>query len=187
MWALAESLLPAAGDVPVYIQAQMDLGATVCVRSRPLCAACPLSDVCVAAQEGRTDSLPVRKPPKAVPRRETAMLILMSGREVLLERRPPQGIWGALWSFPEFEAAENAATLANIRYGIEGRSGPALAPIEHGFTHFHLTIHPRIVEVTKRRPSMREPGLMWMNVEDALQAAIPKPVKALLETLRSLG
>ena len=186
MWDLAESLLPAAKDVPVYIQAQMDLGATVCVRSRPLCAVCPMNDICVAAKEGRTASLPTRRPAKVVPRRETAMLILLSGREVLLERRPPQGIWGALWSFPEIEPAENASAIANIRYRIEGGSGPTLSAIEHGFTHFHLTIHPRIVEVTRRDSSAREPGLMWMNVEDALLAAIPKPVKTLLETVQKL-
>jgi A/G-specific adenine glycosylase len=183
MWELAEAILPAAKDVPVYIQAQMDLGATVCTRSRPGCVACPLSEHCIALAEGRVAELPTRKPRKAIPSRDTAMLILVSGREVLLERRPPAGIWGGLWCFPELGVDEDAAAVASVRFSAQGVAVDGIAPIEHGFTHFNLTIYPRIMEVTRRAPRAAEAGAMWINVDDALNAAIPKPVKVLLEAL----
>ncbi|MBL8517171.1 MAG: A/G-specific adenine glycosylase [Betaproteobacteria bacterium] len=183
LWALAEALLPDAKVVPVYIQAQMDLGATVCMRAKPRCAACPLADLCIARRENRVASLPTPRPAKPVPRRETAMLILMAGRDVLLERRPSSGIWGGLWSFPEIAAHDDAVAVANIRLGVRGSSGREMAPLEHGFTHFHLTIHPRLVEVRAKSRRAAEPGQLWMPIEDALDAAIPKPVKTLLQRL----
>lgn len=183
MWELAEALLPAAADVPVYIQAQMDLGATVCTRAKPRCAACPVREICVAQRENRIADLPTARPAKTVPRRETAMLILLSGGEVLLEKRPPVGIWGGLWCFPEVNPDDDAVAMANIRIGVEGVAGAPLAKLEHGFTHFHLTIHPRKVEVKRRPRRAAQPGQMWMSIEDALGAAIPKPVKTLLEQL----
>jgi A/G-specific adenine glycosylase len=184
---LAEALLPDAKDVPVYIQAQMDLGATLCTRGKPRCDACPMAGICVAFKEDRVAELPTRRPAKAVPRRETAMLILMSGREVLLERRPPSGIWGGLWSFPEIALSDDAISIANIRMSVKGLAGPDLPPLEHGFTHFHLTLHPRIVEVSAKPKRAAEPGQMWMSIEDALGAAIPKPVKTLLQRLAALS
>jgi A/G-specific adenine glycosylase len=186
LWALAEDILPPANDVPTYIQAQMDLGATVCTRSRPGCSACPLALQCVALRENRVAALPGKKPKKAIPSRSTSMLILVSGKEVLLERRPPAGIWGGLWCFPEIGVDHDALTIAGTRFGADGVPSAGFGPIEHGFTHFNLTIHPRVLEVTRRGPRATEPGTMWMNVEDALQAAIPKPVKVLLEALANL-
>lgn len=187
LWALAEDILPSEGrDVPVYIQAQMDLGATLCTRTRPLCLTCPLRDQCVALRDGRVADLPVRKPAKHVPSRDTAMLILLSGREVLLERRPPSGIWGGLWCFPEMPLDGQALAIAALRYGVQGGQSGELEPVEHGFTHFHLTIHPRVVEVTQRTHRVAQPGTMWIDIEAARNAAIPKPMKTLLETLAAL-
>lgn len=183
LWALAEDILPAAKDVPIYIQAQMDLGATVCTRSRPGCTACPLASQCVALRENLVAVLPGKRPKKAIPSRSTSMLILVSGKEVLLERRPPAGIWGGLWCFPEIGVDHDASAIAGARFGAEGAPSAGFGPIQHGFTHFNLTIYPRVLEVTCRHPRAAEPGTMWMNVDDALQAAIPKPVKVLLEAL----
>jgi A/G-specific adenine glycosylase len=187
LWALAESLLPEAKDVPIYIQAQMDLGATVCTRGKPRCAKCPMAEICVALRTDRVVELPTPRPAKSVPRRETGMLILISGREVLLERRPPAGIWGGLWSFPECAPDDDPVALANIRTGTTGSAGPELPLLEHGFTHFHLTIHPHVVEVGRKPRRVAEPGPMWMAIDDALDAAIPKPVKTLLQQLQRLS
>jgi A/G-specific adenine glycosylase len=183
MWTLADSLLPAASAVPVYIQAQMDLGATLCTRAKPRCEDCPLRDLCVARREDRVHELPAPRPARTVPRRETAMLILMAGRDVLLEKRPPSGIWGGLWSFPETGVEEDPLAIANIRMGVEGRLGAALDPLPHGFTHFHLTIHPRLVHVPRTPHRAAMPGRLWLPLEDAAEAAIPKPVKTLIERL----
>ncbi|MDX2217994.1 MAG: A/G-specific adenine glycosylase [Burkholderiales bacterium] len=183
MWTLAESLLPAERDVPVYIQAQMDLGATLCTRGKPRCGDCPLADLCVARRKDRVHELPTPRPAKVVPRRETAMLIVMAGPDVLLEKRPPTGVWGGLWSFPETGVDDDPVAVANIRIGVQGRPGAALDPLPHGFTHFHLTIHPRLVHVRRKPARVAMPGHMWLPLEDALEAAIPKPVKTLIERL----
>lgn len=188
LWSLAEAVLPAeASDVAIYIQAQMDLGATVCTRTRPACIACPLAAQCTALRDGRVAELPGKKPRKAIPSRSTAMLILMSGYEVLLERRPPSGIWGGLWCFPEISLDEDAAALANVRFGAQGTLSEPLGIIEHGFTHFNLAIHSRVVKVARRTHRAAQPGTLWMNLDDALQAAIPKPMKTLLEALSGLS
>ena len=164
----------------------MDLGAAVCVRSRPLCATCPLAAVCIAYRENRVAEFPGKKARKAVPLRHTTMLILLSQKEVLLERRPPSGIWGSLWCFPELRNDDDVVAQSRARYGVSGACGPQLASIEHGFTHFHLTIHPRIVEVTRRNTRTGQPGNLWIAIEDAKHAAIPAPVRKLLGSLSKL-
>ena len=185
LWTLAESLLPGNDeDIVAYTQAQMDLGATVCLRSRPLCPLCPLVDACVANREKRIADFPGRKPRKAVPARATAMLILVSQNEVLLERRPPAGIWGGLWCFPEMPPDEDACARSRDRFGVAGEPGAELQPIVHGFSHFNLTIHPRVVKVTRRAPRVEQPGSTWMALDDAGRAAIPAPVRRLLGLLK---
>ncbi len=186
-WVLAERLLPESAEaIGPYIQAQMDLGATVCVRSRPLCLTCPLQDACVALREGRIAELPARKPRKPVPERSTAMLILVSNGEVLLERRPAPGIWGGLWSFPEAAPGEDWIAEAGRRYGVAGAPGAELGDIEHGFTHFRLTISPRLLAVTRRDTKAAQPGVVWMNFEDARGAAVPAPIRKLLREVEKL-
>ncbi len=187
LWGLAEELLPDTGaNIAVYTQAQMDLGAAVCLRGRPLCATCPLAEVCVAYRENRVAEFPGKKARKAVPSRHTTMLILLSQKEVLLERRPPSGIWGSLWCFPELHNGDDVVAQSRARYGVSGVGGPQLESIEHGFTHFHLTIHPRVVEVTRRNTRAAQPGNIWITIEDAKHAAIPAPVRKLLGSLSKL-
>lgn len=99
LWRLAESLLPAE-DLAPYTQGLMDLGATVCVRGKPDCAACPLCKQCVAFVAGRQMELPAARPRKQLPERTVTQLLLSDGHEILLERRPAAGIWGGLLSFP---------------------------------------------------------------------------------------
>ncbi len=111
------------------------------------------------------------------------MLILMSGDEVLLEKRPASGIWGGLWSFPE--AGEDGIEDAASRYGARADRLRRLAVVEHGFTHFKLRIRPVLAQIT-RPPAVQEPGLVWLTVEDALGAAIPAPVKRILGELRDM-
>jgi A/G-specific adenine glycosylase len=163
-WDLAERELPEK-DVAPYTQALMDLGATVCVR-RPDCARCPLKRSCVARREGRVAELPAPRAKRALPLRRTTWLILRRNDEVLLERRPPRGIWGGLWCFPERPASR----------------GRRLAPLEHGFTHFRLRIQPVLRKVRKKGPA--GPSLRWMPLGEAASAAVPTPVRRLLSSLR---
>ena len=104
LWSLASSLLPAADGIEAYTQGLMDLGATVCLRARPRCELCPMSERCEARRQGRVAELPTRRPARAVEVRFADMVLVRADTRVLLERRPPRGIWGGLWSLPEFRA-----------------------------------------------------------------------------------
>ncbi|MDD5388210.1 MAG: A/G-specific adenine glycosylase [Gallionellaceae bacterium] len=183
LWALAETLLPEA-DIRAYTQGLMDLGATLCTRAHPRCEACPFSDDCLANRQGRHGELPGARPKKSIPEKATAMLILLHGGEILLEKRPAPGIWGGLWSLPECPAdADPARAAASLGYHTEsaGRC-PALI---HTFTHFRLHIQPWLLPV--ERPLVaEEPGRLWLALDDLEGAALPTPVRRILETVQKI-
>lgn len=179
LWLRAESLLPAE-NVEAYTQGLMDLGATVCTRGRPRCQACPLRADCVAFAQGRTEELPSPRPRKALPEKSTVMLILRRGGEVLLEKRPSPGIWGGLWSFPEVADVAKAEDTARGRFGVVAKVESMLPDVRHGFTHFGLTIRPAVLRVQRVDPRAQAPGAMWIGLEEALDAALPAPVRGLL-------
>ena len=186
MWELAAGLLPER-DVEAYTQGLMDLGAGICTRHHPRCEACPLGDECAARRENRISELPSPRPRIPVPEKSTVMLILQRNGEVLLEKRPEPGIWGGLWSFPEVSAPSQAATLSRSRFGAVVKADAILPVIRHSFTHFALTITPALLRVTRMDPRAQSPGHVWLTVEDAIDAAVPAPVRAILRRLRDAG
>jgi A/G-specific adenine glycosylase len=179
LWTKAEGLLPEV-EIETYTQALMDLGATVCTRARPACQSCPLAADCLARREDRIGEFPAPRPRKALPEKDTTMLILLRGGEVLLERRPPAGVWGGLWSFPELPPGEAAEAHCRARFGAEVAPMAPLPILEHGFTHFRLRITPQPLAVTGLHHCAKEPGALWLSPEDARGAAIPAPVRKLL-------
>jgi len=182
MWTLAESLLPVEG-MEAYTQGIMDLGATLCARSKPSCPACPYADVCVAHAEDRVAELPTPKPRKTIPIKKTVMLLLLSGNEILLEKRPPTGIWGGLWSLPEIDVEVDALKSVRERFSLDVATLPSpMAPFLHTFSHFRLEITPQPVHVSKSLHA-EESGRLWLEREEALGAALPAPVRKLLEKL----
>jgi len=182
LWREAEALLPETG-LRQYTQGLMDLGATVCTRRNPNCTACPLSRMCIALQTNRVAALPVPKPRKPLPQRRTLMLVLQRAGDILLEKRPATGIWGGLWCFPEEEAGADAVAACARRYGAEVELRDPLPTIAHGFTHFNLDILPQPVTVAAWPQRAEEPGCLWISPDDALRAAVPKPVRDILEQL----
>ena len=179
LWAIAEERLPAT-QVEAYTQGLMDLGATVCMRTRPACADCALAADCVALRTGRIDTLPTPRPRKTVPRRDATLLLLLRHDAVLVERRPPLGIWGGLWSLPELPAGADAARYCATRFSASVRADKPLEVIEHGFTHFHLTITPQPCAVLSWNARAEEPGLLWLPLMDAGGAALPAPIRKFL-------
>lgn len=184
LWRLAESLLPET-EVATYIQAQMDLGATLCKRSRPDCAACPLAESCVALRQGRVAELPQPRPRKDLPRRQTRVLLLIDSDRVLLLRRPPTGIWGGLMSLPELPVHADHRLYAEQTLGCEVESFIDLPPVSHGFTHFHLTLKPVLGAVARMTRVADPAAAIWLHREALPGAALPAPIRALLE--RSMG
>ncbi len=182
MWQRAEALLPER-DLEAYTQGLMDLGATLCTRGKPDCAACPFAARCLARQQGRTGELPVRKPKKAVPEKSTAMLVLVHRNQVLLEQRPDSGIWGGLLSLPELDVSGNAF-VTRLQQAAEafGESDgyTALTPFSHTFTHFKLHIAPYRVDLTRRHEHAGEANMVWFDAAKLGGAPLPAPVKKLL-------
>jgi A/G-specific adenine glycosylase len=184
MWTLAESLLPDAAhkdEVTAYTQGLMDLGATLCVRGKPDCARCPFAVDCVAKVTGRQKELPASRPKKAVPTRKTWMLVLKDGASVLLEKRPPTGIWGGLWSLPE--AADEDA-LEAVAHSLGG-SGELerLSAFTHTFTHFKLDIEPRLARAGAVTEAADD-RTVWAPLAELDAFGVPAPVRKLLDALQ---
>ncbi|GAA0582026.1 A/G-specific adenine glycosylase [Halomonas salifodinae] len=181
LWALAEHYTPEA-RLPDYTQAMMDLGATLCRRGQPECGRCPFDDVCLAHARGEERRFPEAKPKKATPRRVTQMLLLRDAEgRVLLQQRPPTGLWGGLWCFPQFE--EEAALLAWLDSHAPGAELEApWSSFTHVFSHFRLEITPRPAR-TRRLAAVTESGSLWYNPRQPASVGLAAPVKALLDTL----
>jgi len=182
LWEEAEARLPRRG-IETYTQGMMDLGADVCLPRAPLCLACPVNADCVARIEGRIGELPPKRERPTPRRRRIAMLVVISKGEVLLEKRPPSGIWGGLWSLPEASAADKPAAVLARDWGIEAARVEPLAPFEHAFTHFTLEVEPWRVSVAKAGRLAEGRGATWMALSDIAGAALPSPVKKLLKSV----
>ena len=177
MWLLAEALLP-NDHIEAYTQGLMDLGSTLCTRSKPFCAACPMHELCIARRDGRQAELPVAKPRKVLPERETTLLLLTDGKRILLERRPPAGIWGGLLTLPEGGVAEARAFAQ--RHGFRLIGMRSLPSIKHAFSHFHLHIQPLLCTVEATARVAAEPVWQWLDYEAVGTAALPTPIRRLL-------
>jgi A/G-specific adenine glycosylase len=182
LWQQAEALLP-QDDVAIYTQSLMDMGSSVCTRSKPKCVLCPVQADCVALRTERIAELPSPRPRKAVPERHAVFLLLMHGNDILLEKRPGSGIWGGLWCPPQFED-EDAARDWFVRNGMEANEGDRLDTFTHTFTHFKLHITPLRIRLERKPLRVEQAGRVWLDVEEALGAAIPTPVRAMLGKLK---
>lgn len=187
LWALAESLLPER-EIGRYIQAQMDLGATLCTRGRPACTRCPFHDDCVARRDGRITALPAARPKKVVPRRSARCAVIVRDGAVLLERRPPSGIWGGLLALPEIptDTADIPAWVA-LRCGLATGAAQALAPLTHAFTHFVLELQPVLLHASTAQGLADDGALSWLPLAGRADAALPTPIRRILDDLASPG
>ena len=180
LWALAEALLPHA-DVATYIQAQMDLGATLCTRGTPHCTRCPLATCCVAHATGRTAALPTPRPRKALPLRRITALVIRHRDAVLLLKRPPHGIWGGLLSLPEL--APDTAPAAWLAELLAAAPAQPLPPLRHTFTHFMLDIEPRLLTL-EARPADAPSAATWQPLATLDAVGLPAPVRRILVALQ---
>ena len=180
LWALAEACTP-YGRLAEYTQAIMDLGATVCTRSRPACLLCPVNDSCVARIESREHQLPTPRPRASRPSRAAWLVVAMrGGHKVLLERRPPSGIWGGLWGLPEFPTRAHALQWCGEHLSGAGRPRPA-DPVRHAFSHFEYEMRPLVVHCLGRAEMLRDDArYRWYDARQPAKIGLPKPVAALV-------
>jgi A/G-specific adenine glycosylase len=180
LWALSEACTP-AGQAAAYTQAVMDLGATVCTRSRPACLLCPVSADCVARAGNLQQLLPAPRPRASRPEREAWLVVAMRGpHKVLIERRPPAGIWGGLWGLPEFPTRAHASQWC--REQLTGSGEPRLAePLHHAFSHFDYHLRPLVVHCLGKSESLRDDDrYRWYDVRQPARVGLPKPIATLV-------
>lgn len=182
LWEQAERLLPQK-EVAIYTQALMDMGATVCTRTRPRCAECPVNTDCVALRTGRVAHLPTPRPRKDTPLREANFLLLKSGDEIMLEKRPANGIWGGLWCAPQVDGAEESSYLLGNSMQIIRRT--ELEAFTHVFTHFKLSIRPVLIDLANKPARIEQGESVWLELGAALGAAIPSPLRKILLSLQA--
>lgn len=184
LWCAAQQRMPAT-RCREYTQAMMDLGALICTRTRPKCGECPLAVDCQALARDLVNALPGARPKKIKPVKQALMLVIQSPRGgILLQQRPPQGIWGGLWSLPELPVDSDVDEHVVARFGeIRGRwTWPGF---RHSFTHYHFDIQPVHVCLTRHPRAVQEPDHLWYHLDRPADLGLAAPVKTLLARLRS--
>jgi len=185
LWALADALTPErhCGE---YTQAIMDLGASLCRRAQPVCGHCPVAATCRAFAQGRQGDYPASKPRRSIPLRQTRLALIRNVQgSVLLEQRPPSGLWGGLWSLPECPAGEEPSKWCQDYTGMSPSRITTGTTFRHRFTHFHLDITPLLLQVDQNAGPV--PGVMdvsarvWYNSATGPVLGLPAPVSRLLQ------
>ncbi|MCE9678032.1 A/G-specific adenine glycosylase [Shewanella sp. AS1] len=183
LWQLTSALTPKA-DIAQYNQAMMDIGANVCTRSKPQCHLCPVAIDCQAQLQGRQSDFPGKKPKKTLPEKQAFMLIIQDNDKVMMAKRPPAGIWGGLWCFPQF------ATLAELENYLEAQqlslsSNEALDSFRHTFSHFHLDISAYIakLEPGKAQQIMEDDASLWYNLANPPKVGLAAATERILINL----
>lgn len=186
LWAVAELLTPKKRS-DHYTQAMMDLGATVCTRSKPNCGACPLSDSCAGHHQGNAQEYPGKKPKKDKPVKSVQLIMVRNGLgQWLLEQRPATGIWGGLWSFPEVDCDQNVEEYWCEIYAQNVIVKEQWDSFRHTFSHYHLDITPVMADLTSETTQVGERANYWYDVDQPGAIGLAAPVKQLLEKLQQL-
>ena len=194
LWAAAQALVPpeaAPDDMAAYTQGLMDLGATVCTRSRPRCDACPVAALCAGRASGDPTAWP-RRAPRAARRTEAWCLPLYQRADGAwwLQRRPPRGIWAGLWAPPVLAAAEGLASWLQDHPGVRADWPAAFT---HALTHRDLRLQPVVCRLpcgSDASTAPSAPGVepdqgAWCPPSEALALGLPAPVRVWLQNLAS--
>lgn len=187
LWALAQALLPnnpSADDMTAYTQGLMDLGATVCTRSRPVCGQCPVQGICRGHQTGEPQRFPVKT--RTLKRRHESWWLLLvklsDGPERFwLQRRPDNGIWAGLYCPHVFESEQAARSVLPPGW-VDGLI--AMDAVSHSLTHRELRLHPLLLQLASEPRPGELPAGQWVDAEQLSELGLPAPVKPLLQALR---
>ncbi|MGX2974982.1 A/G-specific adenine glycosylase [Ursidibacter arcticus] len=188
LWQLSASVTPNK-RVADFNQAMMDLGAMICVRSKPKCTLCPLQKNCETDRLQAWTNFPAKKPKKALPERTSYFLVLKKGSKVLLEKRESKGIWGGLFAFPQFDS------LTELKQSVSAKNlqiSQHLIAFRHTFSHFYLDIYPILVDIEQSvlqedqgnyYPSVSSNKECWYDLQQPSEIGLATPVKRILDEL----
>lgn len=186
LWEFADKLTPSQ-RVADYTQAMMDMGATLCTRSKPDCERCPFKSDCVAHQNKLSAILPVKKAAKPLPVKSATFLFIQQKEQIYLEKRPDKGIWGGLWSVPEIVGEPNQQSIQQLcagELGFKQLDVQHMPAFRHTFTHYHLEIHPVLISVsTKRSKHLEQRPQIWYNLRHPTSVGLPRPIQTILRAL----
>jgi A/G-specific adenine glycosylase len=187
LWTLAEAQVAGVPDgrMADYTQAQMDFGATLCTRARPACLHCPVQEGCVALRDGLVEALPRPRPGKVLPEREAVALLLENARgELLLQRRPPTGIWASLWTLPQADTDTDLRLWFDAQVDGDYDAAEELPLVVHTFSHYRLHLQPRRLRAVALHPRVGDnEGQRWVARADLATLGLPAPIRRLLESL----
>jgi A/G-specific adenine glycosylase len=184
LWSHAADHTPMA-NVAAYTQAIMDLGATVCKRSKPKCNVCPLNTECAAHHLGAESDYPGRRPARVRPLKKTQMILLYSGSAVYLQRRPSSGIWGGLWSLPELGTQEDAVSWCRDTLRVVAVEKSQWKTVRHSFSHFDLDIEPMAVRIDKVSSTVADSeDIIWYEFQSPQLVGMAAPVTGLIAKLK---
>ena len=183
LWGIAEQNTPAKDNAD-YTQAMMDLGATLCTRTKPKCDQCPIFQDCLAFERDLQHELPHSKPKKNIPTRNTVMLaVSIENTGLLMQRRPNKGVWGGLWSFPEFDSEQSALAWCTRTFQQAPQAQQILPTLTHTFSHFRLLITPvAVIYKTPIHWVMEADDWVWYK-SDTSQVGLAAPVNQLVQQL----
>lgn len=188
LWQWSDKLTPNK-RIEDYTQAIMDLGATLCTRTRPNCSECPLISMCRAHLVGAVEKYPLKKPKPGKPQRSATLLMIANDNgEVLLQQRPPAGIWGGLWSFPQIDAGDDEPRQwAKANLGLDIKPGKPWPGFTHHFSHYSLDITPLPARVMRTNRSIMEAGAtVWYKPGNKQDRGLARPISKLLDELRNI-
>lgn len=182
LWELAERLTPIK-QTNIFNQAMMDMGAMICTRSKPKCGECPVNEDCLALKSESMANYPTPKAKKKIPVKKTVMLVLCEKQQLIhLKQRPPVGIWGGLWCFPEYESVE-LCKQALQQQGIENYQETALTEFRHTFSHFHFDISALLIETDQieYQQVMEDPRSLCYNLQTPQKVGLAAATKKILQ------
>ena len=185
LWKIADGCTP-AHDCQKYTQHIMDLGATVCLPRNPKCEVCPVRSLCCAKSANRIEKLPLSKQRIIRKTRSVTLVVALDQcNRLLLERRPPSGIWGGLWSFPEYPGhIENVRKWFRQNYAMNISIIQTWDPFHHDFTHLRLNITPLLVQITDSESyRSHQADIDLVSLDEPLNRGIPAPVLELISKI----
>lgn len=181
LWEQAELLLPKK-RIDTYTQSLMDLGATICKNNLPLCEICPISEDCLAFNENKVDSLPIKKLPKNKPTRYVHWLIPVSPNgKILLQKRKDEGLWGGLWAFMENEKENELKRECELKFKMNNPVLKTLHAVKHSFSHYNLKAFPYIVKIKENK---KFKNTIWVDSKNIESLGMPSPVKETIKKIR---
>ena len=196
MWEATTKLVPAtAAEAYPWNQALMELGASLCSRTKPDCDACPWAERCIAKNAGMQGTLPRSKPKKQTPHHTIGVGIVWrqnseKSNEVLIALRPEEGLLGGLWEFPGGKCKSDELITECItreileETGLTVKTTGKLIEVKHAYSHFKITLHAYECEyISGELKPLASQALKWVTLDEIHQYAFPKANKRVLEAL----